>query len=136
MRKVVGGRHHLDKVLEDARAVAQDGRRAVERVDAVRVVQPKRERVDGVGDVVRVRVEGLELVHELARRRLEGFAGRHVEVARHLVDLEEAKEVAALFDGDQTRRIEEHSLVLADGVLLPVHRLHVSVCARQRHLVL
>ena len=65
VRVVIRRRHHLHKVLEDARAILQDGRRAVERVDAARVVDAKGERVDGVRDVVRVRVKRLELVHEL-----------------------------------------------------------------------
>ena len=41
----------------------------------------------GVSHVVGVRVEGLELVHELALGRLEGLARRYVEVACDLVHL-------------------------------------------------
>ena len=69
-----------------------------------------------VRDIVRVRVEGLELVDELALRRLERLARRHVEVARHLVHLEEAEEVAALLDARETRRVEHDGLMLAERV--------------------
>ena len=94
--------------------------RAVERVDAVRVVDAEGERVDLVGDVVRVRVERLELVHELPLRRLERLARRDVEVSRDLVDLEEAKQVAALVDAGEARGVEQYRLVLAQRVLLPL----------------
>ena len=73
-----------------------------------------------MADIVLVRIERLELVHQLALRRLEGLAGCHVEVPRHLVDLQEAKEVAALVDACQPRWIQKHSLVHAEWVILPL----------------
>mmetsp|Transcript_31040 Transcript_31040/g.81189 ORF Transcript_31040/g.81189 Transcript_31040/m.81189 type:complete len:216 (-) Transcript_31040:790-1437(-) len=61
-------RNHLGKVLEYARAITQYCFRAVERVHAIWVVDPKRERMDDVANVVFMRVERFELVDELALR--------------------------------------------------------------------
>eukprot|EP00965_Chrysotila_dentata_P115664 3822264-Pleurochrysis_carterae.AAC.1 len=82
----LGVRSRADKVAR-ARTAGGAGLRPVERVDSPRVVDAKGERVYDVAHVVSLRVEGLELVDELALRRLERLARRDVEVASHLVHL-------------------------------------------------
>ena len=89
--RLVDRRHHLDVVLEEARAVVEHLVLAVERVAHPGVRLAEGDRVDEVGDVERV--APLEDRHQHVVVRL---LQRKVEVARHLVHQQVALDVAAL----------------------------------------